>query len=294
MAAQIHKFPIRAKNHTRGANAFDLGRAADFMLFHNSVTNFGHYGCTLTRPPSKRSFKLSLAAGLLKMGKHNAAVKEAPHTSDAPSSGDNSDNSGIANAAREAWGGLSKFGAKAWNTTKEVGGTALEKGKEVGSTVVEKGQEALHKGKEVVQSKEGQKVIKQAREGAADTVEALGGHSSNRTVNEVVRNAKIIPGAGNVLDAAEALSDSGVTRKMRDGGGTVNKEALIRGAVKVAPVSGDAARLKSLADRTGVTDRATDFVQQKIEENRKGEKAQPTTEDANKQHEVQKRSQVKR
>jgi hypothetical protein len=81
---------------------------------------------------------------------------------------------------------------------------------------------------------------------------------------------------------------------MRDGGGTVNKEALIRGAVKVAPVSGDAARLKSLADRTGVTDRATDFVQQKIEESKRGEKTQPATDDANKQHEVQKRSQVKR
>lgn len=231
------------------------------------------------------------------MGKHTAAVKEAPQVSDA-STATASDNSGIANAARDAWGGLSKFGAKAWQTTKDVGGTALEKGKEVGGTVVEKSKDAIVKGKEAVQSEQGQKVIRQAREGAADTVDALGGHSRNRTVNEVVRNAKIIPGAGNVLDAAGALSDSGVTRIMRDGKGTVNHDALIRGAVKAAPVSGDAARLKALADRTGVTDRATDFVQQKIEDARapqRGDKTTTsTTEDLNKQHEVQKRSQVKR
>lgn len=71
--------------------------------------------------------------------------------------------------------------------------------------------------------RKGSSSVAQRRGGAADAVEALGGHSSNRTVNEVVRDAKIIPGADNVLGTAEALSDSGATRKMRDGGETVKK-----------------------------------------------------------------------
>lgn len=62
---------------------------------------------------------------------------------------------------------------------------------------------------------------------------------------------------------------------MRDGGETIKQEALICGAVKVAPVAGDAPRLKLLEDLTGVTDRATDFVQQTIEESQEAKRQSP-------------------
>jgi hypothetical protein len=214
------------------------------------------------------------------MANKNAAAKEAPTHADVQPAGDSgSNNHGIKGAAQEAWSGLGRWTHK-----------AAEKAKDVGSAALDAGQDIYHKGKEAVKSEQGQKIIKQTRQGAADAVDAVGGNSNNRTVNEVVRNAKIIPGAGNVLSAAETLSNSGVTDVMRDGKGKVNKDVLIRGAVEVAPVSGDAARLKHLADRTGVTDKVVRAVQDQVQK----PKTQEQPADPNKAHEVQPRVKAKR
>ncbi len=149
---------------------------------------------------------------------------------------------GIIGAAQDAW----HWGRK--------------KAEVVGEKVGETSKQLYHDAKEKVQSPEGQAVIKKGRDGAATAIETVGGRSNNHTVNEITKNAKLIPGAGNIVNAAETLSKSGVTGIVRDGRGTVDKEVLIRGAVKSAPITGDAARLKNLADRTGMTETIVDKV----------------------------------
>lgn len=229
------------------------------------------------------------------MGKESAAVKEAPRQADVPTSGDSSNNAGLQGAVHDAWGGFKGFMRKAGETARDTGSVVLDKSKE-----------AVGKGKEFVQSEQGQKLVKQGREGAADVVDAAAGNSNNRTVNEVVRNARILPGAGNVLNAAEALSDSGVTGKIRDGRGTVRQDVLIEGAIKSAPVSGDAARLKHLSDRTGFTDRLFGTFKEKFQQRQEAPEAQTDAqkkdagkeakkqEDKDRAHEEQPRARVKR
>lgn len=172
-------------------------------------------------------------------GKEHA--KAGDHAAAEPAHG-----GGIVGAAQDAWH---------WGRHKaEV----------VGSKVGEKSKELYHDAKDKVQSPEGQAAIKKTRDGAATAIEAVGGRSSNHTVNEITKNAKLVPGAGNIVNAAETLTRSGVTGVMRDGKGTVDKEVLIRGAVKSAPITGDAARLKNLADRTGMTETIVDKVGEQV------------------------------
>lgn len=157
---------------------------------------------------------------------------------------------GIGDAARDAWSGFTRWGKKA---VDKVGDTSTK---------------VYNEAKDAVKSEKGQAVIKKTREGAAKAIETVGGQSDNQTVNEVTKNVKLIPGAGTVVNAAETLTKGGVTGIVRDGKGQVNKEALIRGAVETAPVSGDAARLKNLADRTGVTGTVVDKVQEQLKKSK--------------------------
>lgn len=218
------------------------------------------------------------------MGKDAPVAKDAPaRKPEVETAGDNG-NHGIQGAVNDAWGGFKGFMRKAGETAREVGGT-----------VVEKGGEMVHKGKEFVRSEQGQEMIRKTREGAADAVDAAGGHGKNAQVNEVVRRARIIPGAGNVLNAAETLSESGVTRVMRDGKGKINQDRLIRGAVESAPVSGDAARVKSLADQTGVTGRVVDAVRERVQATQQSDGAAgKKPQDKERAHEEQPRERVRR
>ncbi|MDZ4832551.1 MAG: hypothetical protein SGJ27_01995 [Candidatus Melainabacteria bacterium] len=187
--------------------------------------------------------------------KDSAKVKDQPKVSE--QSAPDEKHSGAADAARDAWSGMTRWGRKAAEKVADTGGKIAE---QVGDTSVK----VYKNTKEAVQSEKGQAVIKQGREGAARAIEAVGGRSDNATVNQITRNAKLVPGAGNIVDAAETLSRSGVTGIVRDGRGTVNKEELIRGAVKSAPLTGDLARAMHLADRAGVTDQIADKVQEQV------------------------------
>jgi len=239
---------------------------------------------------------------LITMAKDAPAAKEAPRRADVQPTGDSgTNNQGIDGARDEAWGGFKNF----WRKTTEVGGNVVDKAKDVGGAAVDKGGDLLKKGKDYVQSDEGKRMIQKGREGAADVVDAAGGHGQNRTVNEVVRNAKIIPGARTVLGAAETLSESGVTDVMRDGKGKVNQRRLVEGAIQNAPVTGELGTAVEIGRRTGITGRLTEAIRDRIkpEAERKPE-AEPkpkkdtatptTTQDKDRTHEEQQRARVKR
>ena len=190
------------------------------------------------------------------MGKDSPQAKGAGKGSEvqkpAEQGAEPAENHGIQGAARDAWSGLTKWGHKA------------------ADTVVDTSSKVYHGTKEAIKSKEGQEVIAKTREGAAKVIETAGGRSGNRTVDQVVGNAELIPGAGNVVRAAKTLNESGVTGVVRDGKGHVNKDRLVRGAIESAPVSGELATAKHLADRTGLTGKIVEKVQDQASGREKG------------------------
>jgi hypothetical protein len=190
------------------------------------------------------------------MGKDSPQAKSSGKGSEGPKPAEQgaepAENHGIQGAAREAWSGLTKWGHKA------------------ADTVVDTSSKVYHGTKEAIKSKEGQEVIAKTRDGAAKVIETAGGRSGNRTVDQVVGNAELIPGAGNVVRAAKTLNESGVTGIVRDGKGHVNKERLVRGAVEAAPVTGELATAKQLADRTGLTGKIVEKVQEQTSGRDKG------------------------
>lgn len=125
------------------------------------------------------------------------------------------------------------------------------------------GDAAVSAGREVgdfVRSDGARDALNTARQGVATGIDAVGGNSGNATIDRITNTVGEIPGVGNVVGGARTLTDSGVTGVIRDGQGQIDTQVLVEGVINNAPVSGDLARAREIADRTGVTERVVDAV----------------------------------